>query len=123
VAADPSHPPGGTERRVTAWIGQSVTIEGRISSAQDLQIDGHVNGAIEVGQHELVLGEHAEVKANLTARSILISGTVTGDVVATDRLQIGATGQVEGDVTAPRLIMVDGAVLRGKVHVEGKPRA
>jgi cytoskeletal protein CcmA (bactofilin family) len=108
---------------MTAWIGQGVTIEGKISSAQDLHIDGRVSGAIEVGQYQLVLGEHAEVKANLTAKSMLISGAVTGDIVATERLQIQATGHVEGDVTTPRLIMHDGAILHGKVDVAGNARA
>jgi cytoskeletal protein CcmA (bactofilin family) len=108
---------------VNAWIGQRVTIEGRIRSAQDLRIDGRVDGTIEVPQHEVVLGAAAEVKANVSARSVLIAGTLTGDVTATERLQIQATGSVEGNVTAPRLIVLDGAIVLGKVNVEGTPRA
>ena len=114
--------PEATERRVNAWIGQGVTIEGRIGSTQDLRIDGRVNGAIAGPQHELVLGAGAEVKAAISARTILVGGTIVGDVVATERLQIQATGSIEGDVTAARLIMVDGALLRGKVAVEGTRR-
>jgi cytoskeletal protein CcmA (bactofilin family) len=104
---------------VNAWIGQGVTIEGRIRSAQDLRIDGRVDGTIDVPQHEVILGTGAEVKANVNARSVLIGGTVTGDVTATERLQIQATGSVEGAVTAPRLIVLEGAILRGKINVEG----
>ena len=107
------------ERRVNAWIGQGVTIEGRITSGQDLRIDGRVTGTIEVPQHELVLGAGADVKANITAKSILIAGSVVGNVTATDRLQLQATGSIEGDVVAARLIMLDGATLRGKIDVEG----
>ena len=110
--------PEATERRVNAWIGQGVTIEGRIGSTQDLRIDG----TVDVPQHELVLGAGAEVKAAISARTILVGGTIVGDVVATERLQIQATGSIEGDVTAARLIMVDGALLRGKVAVEGTRR-
>ena len=61
------------ERRVTAWIGQGVVVEGKITSAQDLRIDGKVEGTIEVGNHVLMVGSGAAVKANLAARSILIS--------------------------------------------------
>jgi len=104
---------------VNAWIGQGVTIEGRITSGQDLRIDGRVTGTIEVPQHELVLGAGADVKANITAKSILIAGSVVGNVTATDRLQLQATGSIEGDVVAARLIMLDGATLRGKIDVEG----
>ena len=107
------------ERRVNAWIGQSVTIDGSISSGQDLRIDGRVSGTIDVPQHELVLGAGSEVTANITAKSVLIAGTVVGNVTATERLQLQATGSIEGNVVAPRLIVLDGARLHGKIDVEG----
>jgi len=107
------------ERRMNAWIGQGVTIDGRISSGQDLRIDGRVTGTIDVPEHELILGAAADVKANITARSLLIAGTVVGDVTVSERLQLQATGSIEGNVVAPRLIMLDGAVLRGKINVVG----
>ena len=107
------------ERRATAWIGQGVVIEGRITSSQDLRIDGRVEGTIEVGDHTLMVGARAEVKANLVAKSIVISGTVIGNVTATDRLDLQATGSVEGDMSSPRLVMVDGAVVNGRVDASG----
>jgi len=105
------------ERRTTAWIGQGVVIEGRVTSPQDLRIDGRVDGAIEVGNHALTVGPRAEVKADLAAQSILISGRVIGNVTATVRVDLQATGSVEGDITSPRLLMVDGAFVKGKVTV------
>jgi cytoskeletal protein CcmA (bactofilin family) len=107
------------ERRATAWVGQGLVIEGRITSSQDLRIDGKVEGTIEVGDHLLIVGARAAVKADLVARSILISGAVIGNVIATDRLDLQATGSVEGDISTPRLVMVDGAVVKGKVDVNG----
>jgi cytoskeletal protein CcmA (bactofilin family) len=107
------------ERRGTAWIGEGVVIEGRITSSQDLRIDGSVEGTIDVGDHGLMVGARAAVKANLVARSILISGTVIGNVTATDRLDLQAAGSVEGDITTPRLVMVDGAVVKGRVDASG----
>src|SRR3954471_5278781 len=107
------------ERRSTAWIGQSVVIEGRITSSQDLRIDGKVEGTIEVGDHLLTVGAGAAVKANLVARSILISGTVVGNVIATERLDLKETASVEGDISAPRLVMVEGAMVKGKVDAVG----
>src|SRR5262245_14574473 len=111
------------DRRVTAWIGQGVVVEGRITSAQDLRIDGKVEGTIEVGDHGLVIGASAAIRANLVARSILISGSVIGNVTASDRIDVQATASIEGDVTAPRLVMVDGAVVRGKVDAGGNRTA
>jgi cytoskeletal protein CcmA (bactofilin family) len=107
------------ERRTAAWIGQGVLVEGRITSSQDLRIDGTVEGTIEVGNHVLIVGASAAVKANLVARSILISGTVIGNVTATDRVDLQATGSVEGDISSPRLMMVDGAIVKGKVNTSG----
>jgi len=108
-----------TERRQVAWIGQAVTIEGKITSAQDIRIDGHVQGSIEVGQHELVLGPGSEVKANLNARSVLIGGKLIGDITAAERVQVQSTGELLGDVVAPRLIIQDGGIVRGKADIAG----
>src|SRR4029079_14730076 len=56
------------ERRVAAWIGRALTIEGRIVSQEHLTIDGQVEGTIEVGDHSLMIGAGATVKADLTAK-------------------------------------------------------
>jgi cytoskeletal protein CcmA (bactofilin family) len=111
------------ERRVTAWIGQGVVVDGRITSAQDLRIDGKVDGTIEVGNHGLIIGASAVVKANLAARSIVISGTVDGNVTASERVDLHATGSVQGDITSPRLIMADGAFVKGGVNAAGSRAA
>lgn len=117
--SSPAPRPDVDERRTSAWIGQGVAIEGKISSSQDLRIDGRVEGTIEVGNHVLIVGTSAAVKANLVARSILISGTVVGNVTATDRVDLQATGSVEGDISSPRLVMIEGAVVKGKVNAGG----
>lgn len=121
TSSSPALPPDADERRTTAWIGQGVVIEGRITSSKDLRIDGTVEGTIEVGNHVLTVGPRAEVKANLAAKSILISGTVIGNVTATVRVDLQATASVEGDISSPRLLMVDGAVVKGKVTAGDNP--
>jgi len=110
------------ERRVTGWIGHGVAIEGRITSAQDLRIDGKVEGTIEVGDHGVTVGQSAEVKADLVVKWILISGTVIGDVTATERVEIKQGATVEGDITTPRLLLAEGAVVNGSVDAAGKAR-
>lgn len=108
-----------TERRQVAWIGQAVKIEGRIVSSQDIRIDGNVQGSIEVGQYEIVLGAGSDVKADVHARSVLVGGKVEGDVTATERIQVQSTGVLMGDVVAPRLVVQDGGLVRGKVDIAG----
>ena len=110
------------ERRMSAWIGTALTVEGKVISAQDLTIDGKVEGTIELGNHGLMIGSAAKITANLVAQTITISGTVTGNVTATSIVDLRATGSVEGDITTPRLIMADGAVIKGKVDASGKAK-
>ena len=110
------------ERRVTGWIGHGVAIEGRITSAQDLRIDGKVEGTIEVGDHGVIVGQGAEVRADLVVKWILISGTVIGDVTATERVEVKPGASVEGDITTPRLLLAEGAVINGTVDAAGMAR-
>ena len=104
------------ERRMTAWIGKSLTIEGRVIASQDLTIEGQVDGTIELGDYALTVGTGAGIKADLVARTITISGAVTGNVTARERVDLRATGSVDGDVIAPKVIMAEGGVINGRVE-------
>jgi cytoskeletal protein CcmA (bactofilin family) len=112
-----------TERRVAAWIGKALRVEGRIVSAEDLTIDGSVEGSIELGNHSLTIGAGAAVIADLTAKNITISGSVTGSVRAAELVDLRPTGSVEGDITAPRFVMADGATAHGKIEAGVRKRA
>jgi len=120
LPARPMSPPDAgaqlTERRMAAWIGKALRVEGKIVSTDDLTIDGSVEGSIELGDRSLTIGPGATVKANLTARSITISGSVTGSVRATEAVDLRASGSVNGDISAPHLLMADGASAQGKIE-------
>ena len=103
------------ERRRAAWIGGSVIVKGEIVSTEDLVIDGQVQGTIELGDHGLTIGQGAAVTADLLAKTVTISGTLKGNVVSTGRVELKSTAKVEGDISAPKLVMEDGANLSGKV--------
>jgi cytoskeletal protein CcmA (bactofilin family) len=103
------------ERRTSAWIGKSLRVEGRIVSTEHLTIEGHVEGTIEVGDHSLIILPEATVTADLAAKTVAISGTVTGNVVASDKVDVRATGSVNGDIVTPRLTLEDGAFVSGRI--------
>ena len=111
------------ERRTAAWIGKALRIEGRIVSAETLNIDGVVEGTIEVGDHNLNIGPGAAVKADLIAKTVSISGAVTGNVMASEKVNLQPTGSVDGDITTPRLVMADGATIKGKVEAQGERKS
>ena len=111
------------ERRTAAWIGKALRIEGKIVSTETLNIDGSVEGTIEVGDHNLNIGPGAAVKADLIAKTVTISGAVTGNVMASEKVNLQPTGSVDGDITTPRLVMADGAVIKGHVEAQGDRKA
>jgi cytoskeletal protein CcmA (bactofilin family) len=108
------------ERRKAAWIGGSIIVKGDVVSTEDLIIDGQVQGTIELGDHSLTIGQHASVVADLVAKAITISGEVKGNVIGNAKVDLKATAKVEGDISAPKFAMEEGAVLIGKVDTGGK---
>ena len=106
------------ERPTTGWIGRSVTIKGDVISAEDLTIEGEVEGTIDVGDHNLIVGVGASITAALVAHSITISGAVNGNVTASHTIEVREQGSVDGDLRAPRIAVREGAVLRGRVDTQ-----
>src|SRR6185295_6341697 len=84
------------ERRMAAWIGKSLLVQGKVISTEDLTIDGRVEGTIELGNHSLTIGVGAAIQADLVAQTIIISGAVTGNVKASVKVDLRATGSVDG---------------------------
>jgi cytoskeletal protein CcmA (bactofilin family) len=110
------------ERRRAAWIGGSVIVKGDVVSTEDLVINGRVEGTIELGDHSLTIGDSAVVIADLVAKAVTISGSVKGNVMGNAQVDLKSTAKVEGDITAPKFSMEDGATLSGKVDTGAKKR-
>jgi cytoskeletal protein CcmA (bactofilin family) len=108
------------ERRTVAWVGKSVLFKGELTSSEDMTIDGRVEGTIEVRDHALTIGPDADIHAKVVARSVTVHGSVHGTITARERVEIRETGSVMGDITSPRLVMIDGAVLKGRVDAGPK---
>ena len=100
-----------------ARIGKTVVIRGEVKGSEDLIVDGHVEGTISLSENRLTIGPNANVKADLSAKDVLILGHVQGNIVATGRVELRAGCMVEGDVKAMRLAVEDNAVFRGKVDL------
>ncbi len=103
-----------------ANIGKSITIKGDLTGNEDLQIDGNVEGRIDLPNNQLTIGAEGEVKAEVTAKAVTVVGHVTGNLSATDKIEVESSGIVDGDVRAPRLIIQEGAVLNGAVEMGAK---
>lgn len=106
-----------------ANIGKSITIKGDLSGNEDLVVEGNVEGRIELPNNQLTIGANGNVKADVSAKSVVIVGKVAGNVVGVERVQIEATGSVQGDVRTPRLVVQEGATLNGSVEMGPPARA
>ena len=98
---------------VATALGKGSQISGKLSFEGTVRIDGHVDGEISA-QESVVVGEGAVVKAQVTADSIIITGTVTGDITARRRVEIRAPGKLYGNITTPSLVIHDGVVFEGR---------
>jgi cytoskeletal protein CcmA (bactofilin family) len=108
------------ERRVVAWVGKSVIFKGTLISSEDMTIDGQVEGTIEIRDQGLTIGPDADIRADIVARNVTIYGTVVGNIRASAKIDIQVTGRIDGDLNSPRIVLADGALVRGRVNTLGQ---
>jgi len=101
-------------------IGKSVVIKGELNGSEDLTIEGHVEGTIQLRDHVLTIGPNGRIKAQVFAKSVIVLGEVTGNVTANDKVDIRDNGSVDGDIVAPRVAIAEGAHFRGSVDMQRK---
>ncbi len=98
-------------------IGSSIVIDGEISGEEDLIIRGTVKGRV-VLRENLFVEETGVVEADIETQNVSISGQVTGNVQATERVEISTGGRMVGDLKAPRILIADGAAFKGNVDMD-----
>ncbi|MEW5983316.1 MAG: polymer-forming cytoskeletal protein [Acidobacteriota bacterium] len=103
-----------------AHIGRSVVIKGELDGSEDLVIDGHVEGKVELRDHTLTIGPNGRVKAQVFAKAVIILGELVGNVNATEKVDIRENGSVDGDLVAPRVAIAEGAHFRGSIDMQRK---
>src|SRR5437667_5463606 len=102
-------------------IGKSVVIKGELNGSEDLTIEGHVEGTIQLRDHVLTIGPNGKIKAQVFAKAVIVLGEVTGNVTASDKVDIRDNGSVDGDIISPRVAIAEGAHFRGSVDMQRKP--
>ncbi len=120
VQAGEDFTPGGRE---VANIGKSISIKGDLTGNEDIVIEGKVEGKVELPNNQLTIGANGQVKAEINAKAVIVVGRVAGNVRGTERVEIQATGVVEGDVSAPRLVVAEGAVVNGSIQMSKEAAA
>lgn len=106
----------GTSSEV-AHIGKSVCIKGELSGSEDIYLDGQVDGSIQLAGNSITVGPNGRVRANIAARNVAVSGSLDGNIQASERTEFRKSAVVNGDVQTQRIAIEDGAYFKGKLEI------
>ena len=112
-----SAPPHSNVRNV-AMIGPSIIIKGEVTGDEDILIEGRVEGVINLNSNQVSIGKSGDVSSDIRARVINIDGAVTGDLWAAEKVVISKSGNVSGNIVAPRVMLEDGAIFKGSIDMD-----
>lgn len=100
----------------TTAIGPTIVIKGKLKSDEDLIVKGRIDAEI-TSTKALLIENSGVVKANVKVKSVRISGVLVGNINAEEKVEIAPDGRVVGDLTAPRIVINDGAAFRGRIDM------
>ena len=101
------------EGRLSGFVGHGTTLTGETHFQAMLRVDGHLLGTVTSDSGTLIVGTNGQVHANVSVSSAMVNGNVNGDIIASEKIQLGRTARVIGNIQTPRLILEDGALFEG----------
>lgn len=101
-------------------IGKSFVIKGQVSCDGDLYIDGQVEGSVDPKGNRLTIGPDGRLKANVTARAVVVLGRLEGNIQATERVDLKQSAIVVGDIVTQSISIESGAHIKGSIEVHGE---
>ena len=107
-----------TGSRKPATIVSSIVIHGDVTGEEELVVDGAIEGTVNFKDNNLVVSENGRVTANISARIIRVDGQVKGELYGSEQVVISPTGNVTGDIRAPRVVLEDGCNFKGSVDMD-----
>ncbi len=102
----------------SAVIGLDIEITGDVTASADIKINGHIKGSIVESSHNVEIGESGKINANISAKLVIVSGLVEGNITGSEKVLISKTGSVRGNIVAPRVQLEDGALFRGSIEMD-----
>ncbi|HEX8370964.1 MAG TPA: polymer-forming cytoskeletal protein [Pyrinomonadaceae bacterium] len=101
------------EGRLSGFVGAGTNLTGETNFQAMLRVDGHLTGRVISDNGTLIVGSGGQVDADIIVSSATIGGTVNGDIVASEKVELGRTARVIGNIQTPRLMIEDGAIFEG----------
>ena len=101
------------EGTLSGFVGSGTLVTGEANFKAMMRVDGHLSGRVSSSSGTLIVGANGKVDANIEVAVAIIHGTINGDIVATQRLELGRAAKVTGNIQTPSLIIEQGAVFEG----------
>jgi cytoskeletal protein CcmA (bactofilin family) len=118
AATTPASGPVPANLRTTAYLGPGLIIKGEITGNEDLRLDSKFEGSISIGGFRLTVGPNSQIEGEIKAREVVVSGKVTGNITARDRLEIKKGSSVVGDMSTARIMVEEGAYFKGAIEID-----
>ena len=98
-------------------IGPSIVISGQLTSGEDITVEGRVNGQLQVRESTLTISEQGHVRADVRGARVFVHGELKGSIVATERIELRPNANVEGTLSANRVVLVEGTRFNGSIDM------
>ena len=101
------------EGRLSGFVGNGTVLTGETNFQAMLRVDGHLTGRVTSESGTLIIGSTGRVDANILVAAAMINGTINGDIVALEKIELGRSARVIGNIQTPRIVIEDGAIFEG----------
>ncbi len=101
------------EGTLSGFVGGGTVVTGEANFKAMMRVDGHLSGRVSSSSGTLIVGANGKVDANIEVAVAVIHGTINGDIIATQRLELGRAAKVHGNIQTPSLIIEQGAIFEG----------
>ena len=118
--SDSTRPPAPS---AAAIVGAALVINGELSGNEDVLVAGRFEGKITLPNNSVTVSKGGQVEADILAKIVQIEGQMTGDIQGEERVVVTATGQMEGKISAPRVVLIDGARFKGSIEMDSAGNA
>jgi cytoskeletal protein CcmA (bactofilin family) len=118
--SEPTRYPATRGARPGALLSLSHRVKGEIAGNEDLLIEGAVDGLIQLGECRLTIGENARINADVLAGEVVVYGSIHGNLCASKIVEIKKNGSVVGEITTARIMIEDGAYIKGSIEIDRK---
>lgn len=105
------------------YIGRSLVLKGELSGEEDLTIQGTIEGKVRLAQYGVTVGANGRVEGDIDASEIRVEGETCGNLQATEKIVITATGRASGELSAPRVVLEDGCTFKGMIDMDSPASA